>query len=122
MQVFDLTWLVLLLPLLGFLTVGSLRLSGWYKNNELITWIGCGFIAAAFVCALISFLTLLNSATQASDTTLWRWVQSGSLSINFGLRLDALSSVMLLVVTGVGFLIHVYSAGYMHNDPGYWQH
>jgi NADH-quinone oxidoreductase subunit L len=122
MQVFDLTWLVLLLPLLGFLVVGSLRLSSWYKNNELITWVGCGAIALAFACALISYLSLLGSATQASDTTIWRWVQSGSLYISFGLRLDALSAVMLLVVTGVGLLIHVYSAGYMHDDPGYWRY
>ncbi len=122
MQVFDLTWLVLLLPLLGFLVVGSLRLSGEYKNHEMITWIGCGLIALAFVCALTSYLSLINSTTQVSDSVFWRWVQSGSLYISFGLRLDALSGVMLLVVTGVGFLIHVYSAGYMHDDPGYWRY
>jgi NADH-quinone oxidoreductase subunit L len=122
MQVFDLTWLVLLLPLLGFLVVGSLRFFGGYKNNEAITYIGCGAIALAFICALISYLTLVNSATQVSDSVFWRWVQSGSLYISFGLRLDALSGVMLLVVTGVGFLIHVYSAGYMHDDPGYWRY
>jgi NADH-quinone oxidoreductase subunit L len=122
MQVFDLTPLVLLLPLLGFVIIASLRLFNAHKNNELITWIGCGSIALAFILALISFLTLINSTTQADDVTIWNWVVSGKLSIDFGLRLDALSGVMLLVVTGVGFLIHVYSAGYMHDDPGYWRY
>jgi NADH-quinone oxidoreductase subunit L len=122
MQVFDLTPLVLLLPLLGFLIIGALRLFHAHNRHELITWIGCGAIALAFVCALISFLSLINSTTQADDLTLWNWVVSGKLGINFGLRLDALSGVMLLVVTGVGFLIHVYSAGYMHDDPGYWRY
>ena len=122
MQVFDLTPLVLLLPLLGFLVVGSFRLFHWHENHEAISWIGCGFIAAAFLCALISFATLLNATPQAHDSVLWNWVISGKLNIGFGLRLDPLSSVMLLVVTGVGFLIHVYSAGYMHGDPGYWRY
>src|SRR5262249_23238809 len=47
---------------------------------------------------------------------LWPWITSGSLQVNFALRLDALSATMILVVTGVGFLIHVYSAGYMAHD------
>src|SRR5579871_2998950 len=123
MQVFDLTPLVLLLPLLGFLFIGSLRLLGVQeRRHELITWVGCGTIGVAFLLALISFLTLVNSATQADDVTLWNWVVSGKLGIDFGLRLDPLSGVMLLVVTGVGFLIHVYSAGYMHDDPSYWRY
>ncbi len=121
MAVFDLTPLVLLLPLLGFLIIGSLRLFNAHEHTEAISWIGCGSIALAFICAAISFGTLINSLTQAHDTTLWNWVVSGHLSINFGLRLDALSSIMLLVITGVGFLIHVYSVGYMHDDPGYWR-
>ena len=122
MQVFDLAPLVLALPLLGFLIIGRMRLIGAHKRNELITWVGCGAIALAFVCALISFLTLLNATTQADDVTLWNWVVSGNLNIDFGLRLDPLSGIMLLVVTGVGFLIHVYSAGYMHDDPSYWRY
>ena len=51
----------------------------------------------------------------------WTWVVSGSLTIPFGLLSDPLSAVMLLIVTGVGFLIHVYSVGYMEDDPGYWR-
>jgi len=122
MQVFDLTLLVLLLPLLGFLILGSLRLFGWHEQHEAISWIGCGTIALAFISALISFVSLTNAATQAHDTVFWNWVASGKLTINFGLRLDPLSSVMLLVITGVGLLIHIYSVGYMHNDPGYWRY
>jgi NADH-quinone oxidoreductase subunit L len=123
MQVFDLTPLVLLLPLLGFLFIGSLRLLNIHeRRHELITWVGCGSIALAFIFALISFLTLINATTQADDITLWNWVVSGKLGIDLTLRLDALSGVMLLIVTGVGFLIHVYSAGYMRDDPGYWRY
>jgi NADH-quinone oxidoreductase subunit L len=123
MQVFDLTPLVLLLPLLGFLVIGSLRLFNLHEHTEMISWLGCGFIAAAFVCALVSFVTLTNAITPFSDTTLWRWTDhTGNLSVSIGLRLDALSAVMLLVVTGVGLLIHIYSAGYMHGDPGYWRY
>src|SRR5579885_3400312 len=123
MQVFDLTPLVLLLPLLGFLVIGSLRLFGLHEHTEMISWLGCGFVAAAFVCALVSFVTLTNAITSVSDTTLWSWTDhTGNLSVSIGLRLDALSAVMLLVVTGVGLLIHIYSAGYMHGDPSYWRY
>src|SRR5579885_3630355 len=123
MQVCDLTPLVLLLPLLGFLVIGSLRLFNLHEHTELISWLGCGFIAAAFVCALVSFVTLTNAITPFSDTTLWSWTDhTGNLSVSIGLRLDALSAVMLLVVTGVGLLIHIYSAGYMHGDPSYWRY
>jgi NADH-quinone oxidoreductase subunit L len=122
MQVFDLTPLVLLLPLLGFLIIASLRLFNLHEHTEAISWIGCGSVALAFICAAISFGTLINANPQANDVTLWNWVVSGRLSIEFGLRLDALSAVMLLVVTGVGFLIHVYSVGYMHGDSGYWRY
>ena len=58
---------------------------------------------------------------QARDVSLGTWVTSGTLHIDFGLLFDPLSAVMLLVVTGVGFLIHVYSIGYMEDDPGYWR-
>src|SRR5579885_1955235 len=111
MQVFDLTPLVLLLPLLGFLVIGSLRLFGLHEHTEMISWLGC------------SFVTLTNAITSVSDTTLWSWTDhTGNLSVSIGLRLDALSAVMLLVVTGVGLLIHIYSAGYMHGDPSYWRY
>ncbi len=122
MEVFDLTPLVLSLPLLGFLLIASLRLFGAHERTEMISWIACGAVALAFVCALVSFASLVNAETAAHDVTLWNWVVSGRLGIDLGLRLDMLSAVMLLVVTGVGFLIHVYSAGYMHDDPSYWRY
>ncbi|HCI79848.1 MAG TPA: NADH-quinone oxidoreductase subunit L, partial [Ktedonobacter sp.] len=55
------------------------------------------------------------------DQSVYTWVLSGSLQINFGLLYDPLSATLLLIVTGVGFLIHVYSAGYMEDDPGFWR-
>jgi NADH-quinone oxidoreductase subunit L len=59
--------------------------------------------------------------SRTSDLNLYTWLASGNLGIDFGVLLDPLSAVMLLVVTGVGFLIHVYSIGYMEDDPGYWR-
>ena len=53
--------------------------------------------------------------------TLWTWLTSGRLDIALSLLLDPLAAIMLLIVTGVGFLIHVYSIGYMAGDPGYWR-
>ncbi|MCX7771474.1 MAG: NADH-quinone oxidoreductase subunit L, partial [Proteobacteria bacterium] len=53
------------------------------------------------------------------EVTLYQWMASGDFSIDVAFLLDPLSSVMLLVVTGVGFLIHIYSTGYMHDDPSY---
>ena len=111
---------MLLLPLAGFLVLG---LVGRSLPRIVISVIGCGVVLASFVLAVVQFFSMLPlpAAARTSDLTLWNWVTSGGLSINFGVLLDPLSAVMLLIVTGVGFLIHVYSIGYMEDDPGYWR-
>ncbi len=116
----NLTPYILLLPLAGFVLLG---LFGRALPRSLISLIGCGTVAAAFVLAVVQFVSMRGMPADAriSDQTIWNWVTSGSLSINFGVRLDPLSAIMLLIVTGVGFLIHVYSVGYMADDPGYWR-
>ncbi|HET8908653.1 MAG TPA: NADH-quinone oxidoreductase subunit L [Ktedonobacterales bacterium] len=116
----NLTPYILLLPLAGFAALG---LFGRVLPRAVISLIGCGVVLAAFVLALIDFFALLGLAPEArfSDVLPFTWVTSGSLTIPFGLLSDPLSAVMLLVVTGVGFLIHVYSIGYMADDPGYWR-
>jgi NADH-quinone oxidoreductase subunit L len=116
----NLTPLILLLPLLGFIVLGLL---GRRLPRVVISVVACGLVFAAFVAAAIDFLSMLGVAPSArmSDVVLFNWVVSGNLSVDFGLLSDPLSAVMLLVVTGVGFLIHVYATGYMEDDPGYWR-
>jgi NADH-quinone oxidoreductase subunit L len=116
----NLTWLILALPLAGFVTLG---LCGRVLPRWLIALIGCGVVFGAFVAAVVDFISMLGKSGQAlvPDTTFWTWLTSGGLTIKFGLLSDPLSAMMLLVVTGVGFLIHVYSIGYMEGDPGYWR-
>jgi NADH-quinone oxidoreductase subunit L len=116
----NLTPYILLLPLAGFVVLG---LFGRVLPRAVISLIGCGVVLAAFVLAVADFFAMLGVAPEArfADLLPFTWVTSGSLTIPFGLLSDPLSAVMLLVVTGVGFLIHVYSIGYMADDPGYWR-
>src|SRR5690348_13912108 len=116
----NLTVFTLALPLAGFLVLG---LFGRRLPRALISWIGCGTILLAFAAAVADFISMLGTAqsSRVADTTFFNWVASGSLRIDFGLLSDPLSAVMLLIVTGVGFLIHIYSIGYMADDPGYWR-
>ncbi len=112
------TPLILLLPLAGFVVLG---LFGRALPRAVISLVACGTVLAAFVLTVVNFSQLVNGTLDARDVSLGTWVTSGTLQINFGLLFDPLSAVMLLVVTGVGFLIHVYSIGYMEDDPGYWR-
>jgi len=86
--------------------------------RKLVGFIGPAVVAAAFVVALLAVLEL--AARPAHDRlfirVLFPWIQAGGLSTNVAFQLDPLSSVMILVVTGVGFLIHVYSVGYMAHE------
>jgi NADH-quinone oxidoreductase subunit L len=116
----NLTPYILLLPLVGFVALG---LFGRALPRRVISLVGCGVVLVAFVLAVIDFVSMLGVAPDARFSTVqpWTWVISGNLTIPFGLLSDPLSAVMLLIVTGVGFLIHVYSIGYMEDDPGYWR-
>jgi NADH-quinone oxidoreductase subunit L len=105
-----------LIPLLGFLV---LVLTGERLSKPLISWVGVGSVAiSALLAALIGF-EYLNGSMQPHRLMLGSWMAIDDLSVPFGLYLDALSMTMLFVVTGIGFLIHVYSAGFMESDPGY---
>ncbi|HEU5349097.1 MAG TPA: NADH-quinone oxidoreductase subunit L [Ktedonobacterales bacterium] len=116
----NLTPFILLLPLAGFVVLG---LFGRVLPRVAISLIGCGVVLVAFLLAVADFIAMLGVAPDArfSDVLPWTWVTTGGLTIPFGLLSDPLSAVMLLIVTGVGFLIHVYSIGYMEGDPGYWR-
>ncbi|MDZ4864934.1 MAG: NADH-quinone oxidoreductase subunit L [Gemmatimonadota bacterium] len=114
--------LVLGLPLLGFLANGALAL--WRPQAKLATsLIGPGVLLGAFAAAVLLFQRLAPGWQADPDVaqivTLWSWIPVGSLTIDFAFQLDQLSMVMLLIVTGVGSLIHLFSVGYMKSDPGY---
>src|SRR5579864_7192112 len=123
----NLTLWVLLFPLLGFIILG---LTGRILPRRGILVVALGASGLACLFAAFSFFSMLGTApaSRFSDQVLYTWVNSGvttgitPLTISFGLLLDPLSATMLMIVTGVGFLIHVYSAGYMEDDPGFWRY
>lgn len=108
---------LLVAPLVGFLINGLF--GKWLKGNEKLSgWIGALAVLVSLVCSIMAFVSLNNGA-EPLDDTLYEWITGESFAFNIGFRVDALTAVMLLVITGVGFLIHVYSIGYMHGDAGY---
>jgi NADH-quinone oxidoreductase subunit L len=114
--------LILGLPLIGFLVNGALSL--WRPTAKLaVSLIGPGVLLLAFAIAVLRFqdLSVLWASTPeaAQIVTLWSWLPVGDLKVAFAFQLDQLSMVMLLVVTGVGSLIHLFSVGYMKEDEGY---
>jgi NADH-quinone oxidoreductase subunit L len=117
----NLSLLVLLFPLAGFVILG---LAGRVLPKGAILAVAWGACGLAFICAVISFFSMLATpvAGRSVDQVYYSWVSSGSFHVNFGQLLDPLSATMLLVVTGVGLLIHIYSAGYMEDDPGFWRY
>ena len=106
--------LVLILPLAGFLVNA---LFGRLLPRRLVGWVGAGSIGAAFLVVLVILGQVAGG--QRLVETYWTWWASGDFVVPFNLYVDPLSTLMMLVITGVGFLIHVYSIGYMGDDPGY---
>lgn len=123
----NLTLWVLLAPLLGFIILG---LIGHALPHRGILAVALGASGLAFLFTAISFFSMLGTtpvSARMSDQVFYTWISSGTtvgiapLSISFGLLFDPLSATMLMVVTGVGLLILIYSAGYMEDDPGFWR-
>ena len=112
-------WLVPLLPLAGFLLNGSLALAK-SRAKGIVSVIGVGTLLAAFGVAVYVVLDLARTHPDAPVVfRYWDWIPVGTLQVSAALQVDQLSAVMLLVVTGVGSLIHIFSVGYMHDDDGY---
>lgn len=106
-------YLILLLPLVGFLINA---LIGKQLSKTVSGIIGSGTIFVSFVLSTIFFIGFLNGSQQKIDNDVFDWIAFADFKITFGLLLDQLSVMWLMVITGVGFLIHVYSVGYMHDD------
>jgi NADH-quinone oxidoreductase subunit L len=128
MQFLDFIWLVPLLPALGALIQ---LLWGRKLSNRAVSLVSVGLPGLSFIWAVGCFLQLLLLKGTPFTKILYTWLPAGAfrltdgslaqLSIDVGFQLDALSAVMMLVVTGVGFLIHFYSIGYMGHEGGYYR-
>jgi NADH-quinone oxidoreductase subunit L len=101
-------WMIPALPLIGFLVNGCLKLP---KTTAAV--VGC---LGPLVALVLSFVTLRDLP---ASQRVFEWMTVGDWSVAFGLSVDHLGAIMLLVVTGVGSLIHIYSIGYMHDDPAF---
>jgi len=112
----DLIWLLPTFPALGFL---SLVLTSGNLPKKMVAVIGAGSIGLSFLVAALCAMEFLNSGVDHFSRETWTWMVVGSFSPGFTFYLDGLSTVMMLVITGVGFLIHVYATGYMADDPSY---
>ncbi|OGD22235.1 MAG: NADH-quinone oxidoreductase subunit L [Candidatus Aminicenantes bacterium RBG_16_63_16] len=110
-----------LIPLIPGASALILAVFGRLLPKKYVSWQACLSVLASFVISLISFFGLLRVPAESLPVvkTFFRWIQSGQFSADLSFQLDPLSSIMTLVVTGVGFLIHVYSVGYMAHDSGY---
>jgi NADH-quinone oxidoreductase subunit L len=119
MNLTHVVWLVVALPLAGFLVNGALAL--WRPQAKTaVSVVGAGVVLAAFAVAVAIFLELLGQPPAAPVIVrLWSWLPVDRLQVDVAFQVDQLAMVMLLVVTGVGSLIHLFSVGYMREDPGY---
>ena len=113
--VFDLTVLLVLLPLAG----AAVLLLGGRRTNRIGHLIGCATVIAAFLVGVILFATMFThrGVDRSFDQHLFSWVPVGGFRVSMSLLLDPLSVLFVLLITGVGSLIHVYSVGYMEHDP-----
>jgi len=114
--------LVVGLPLLGFLINGLLGLSSeGFRNRKYL--IGAIANLSVFIPFLIAGYFFLNftAESEALTYTFFTWIEAGSFTVDIAYQIDQLSIVMMLVVTGVGSLIHFYSIGYIWHDEGYWK-
>ena len=113
------SWFILLFPLAGFIFLS------WYGNRIskiLVGAIGCGVVGASFLTSLVALSNLLFLPAEervGKVQVLYQWISSGNFKLDLAILVDPLSVFMFLIVTGVGFVIHIYSIGYMHDDPEY---
>lgn len=118
----EFVWLIIAIPLVGFLINGLLGLSseGYRKQKSVIGWLATISVFVPFLIAFQIFLEM-NAGSEPVVVRLFTWIEAGSFSSDIAYRVDQLSILMALVVTGVGTLIHIYSMGYMHSDEGYYK-
>ncbi len=117
---YDYLWLIPIMPLIGCIINGLLG-KKFIKNEKVIGVIATGAVFMSFLLSVKYFFQLLGDPVKTHEQVVMSWISVGNLQIDWGFLFDPLSALMLLVVTGVGSLIHLYSIGYMHGDPGYYR-
>src|SRR5688572_20197607 len=113
----DFLFLIPALPLLAFV-INYILGRGAIRDKA--HWIAAPAVFASFVLSLFAFLDV-REEDHAIEQHLFTWIPSGSFNVDVSLHVDQLTAVMLLVVTSVGFLVHVYSIAYMNGDGGYYR-
>ncbi|MBL4824130.1 MAG: NADH-quinone oxidoreductase subunit L [SAR324 cluster bacterium] len=111
-------WLVPAFPLLGFLLNGFF---GKRFGTRFVSFVGPLAIALSFAQSLVLFFQMLEAEGNILKEHLYTWIASGNFEVGINFQVDQLSALYLLVITGVGFLIHVYSVGYMDGESGYYR-
>jgi NADH-quinone oxidoreductase subunit L len=109
-------WLIPALPLAGFLINGLL---GKPLGKRFVSLIGPGMVGGALALSVLAFLDMLGSRDLRITQELYTWIGAGDFQVPVAFAVDRLSGLYILIVTGVGFLIHVYSIGYMWDEEGY---
>jgi hypothetical protein len=117
---YDKLWLIPFFPLLGSIINGLLG-KRFIKNEKVIGGIATGAVFLSFLVSCKYFYQLLGDSVKIHETVVASWMSVGNLQVDWGFLLDPLSAVMLMVVCGVGSLIHLYSIGYMHGEEGYYR-
>jgi NADH-quinone oxidoreductase subunit L len=112
--VFSVSWLLILLPLAG----AAVLLLGGRRLDRVAPWLGTGVVAGSFVVGVALFVSMLGHGAdeRAFSASLWDWFAVGGYEVSVGLLVDQLSMAFVLLITGVGALIHLYSVGYMAED------
>src|SRR5262245_55310190 len=119
MDSFSFLWLIPVLPLLGAAINGFF---GKRLPKGVIAAVAAGAVGLSFVIAVREFIAMLGTPELPVVRDYFTWIQAGRFQAQFGLMLDHLSGLMILIVTGVGFLIHVYSIGYMSHEEGFYRY
>jgi len=115
---FDYVWLIPVFPAIGFMING---LFGRLYSKKIVGWVACSALGLSFLASILIFLELIGRppSERLFEKVIFDWVISGSFQTVVGYQIDPLSILMAVVVSGVSFFIHIYSVGYMHDDPGY---
>ncbi|NJC89029.1 MAG: NADH-quinone oxidoreductase subunit L [Desulfuromonas sp.] len=117
---YDKLWLIPFFPLVGSI-INGLFGKRFIRNEAAIGAIGTGAVFLSFLVSCSCFFTLLGDTEKVHQQVIASWMSVGQLQVDWGFLLDPLSAIMLLVVTGVGSLIHLYSIGYMHGEEGFYR-
>ena len=117
---YDKLWLIPFFPLLGAIINGLLG-KRFIKNEKVIGAIGTGAVFLSFLVSCKYFFQLLGDPVKSHQQVIASWISVGDLQVDWGFLFDPLSAIMLLVVCGVGSLIHLYSIGYMHGEEGFYR-